>query len=116
MAIVGPTPIIVGIPTSAILTRVVRIPLGAHAIVQSLRIMRIEGSLQAIASGTFSIDIMDMHDNSVFATLSWTVQGVQFTALDYLMNQDDSGIRIDVTSIGVGAIDCFLIIWLYMDV
>lgn len=113
------TPITITVPVSLVANDVVHVPL--HRGVQAARVYSIEGYLRALVSGTFTIEFRDMMDDAHFATITWTQAGDAVAAnpfgraVDYVLDGPGSGIKVNVTSIGVSASDCNLIIWARMQ-
>jgi len=109
-------PIIVAVPVAALLVNAVRIALPAGEAIQNCRITRVDGYLAALVSGTLTVEIRDLLDDTLIATLAWTATGHQsVSSLDYMLDQSESGLAIAPTGVGVGAQLCLLTIWTLMS-
>ncbi len=80
--------------------------------IDECRIREFGGSLRVLISGTFTVELLNLTTGALLGSLSWTSAGVQETALDAFV-PDGEGLRVDVTSLGVGAVDAFLTIWAF---
>jgi len=75
------------------------------------RIISISGSLQALLSGTFQVDVKDDLGNLI-GSLVWTAAGLQSIRIDDGTSVLAGGyLSFDVASIGVGALGCYVTIW-----
>ena len=71
----------------------------------------VTGSLQALVSGTYTVEIRDQA-GALVATLNWTAAGRQRVTVDPLHRIPDSGaLRFDVTGVGVGAVGPYVTVW-----
>ena len=80
--------------------------------IDECRIRELSGSLRALVSGTFSLEVANLTTGEVLGTLSWTAAGVEKLSLDAFV-PDGEGLRVGVNTLGVGAVDCFLTIWAF---
>lgn len=113
-------PLHVTVPTGAVLADAVHVPMGS--VPRYSRIFAVEGHLQALSLGTFSISLRDMMDDSEFGRIQWTSAGDAFgtdpsgNAIDKMIQGAGAGIKINVVGVGTGALNCALIFWMRMAI
>jgi hypothetical protein len=111
-------PIVVPVPITDVMdgSSSVRILVPANVITQRNRVIRIDGFLEQLVVGPFSVEIRDLHDNTLINTLTWNAPGSATTdSIDYTMDQSDSGFLISVVAFGVGARSVVLTLWNRME-
>lgn len=102
VALTAPVPIILGTPVTRI---------WAYT---GLRIVSIGANLRALITGPFTIEIRQAGDGSplikTFTFNNTVPQATEPNEVDFTI-PTDMGVRIDVTALGVGAADCLVTIW-----
>jgi len=75
--------------------------------------------VRALTSGTLTVEIRRLVSGALLDTISVTAAGpggiVVHDNLQAVFDLLNAGVRIDVTSIGVGALDLTLTLWLAID-
>jgi hypothetical protein len=97
-------PITVQLPL-AISAAVVQVPLPA-----TMTVFQIAGSLQALASGTFQVDVRN-GAGDLLGSLLWSAAGRQIARFLREIAVDDF-LSFDVVSIGIGALGSYVTVWL----
>jgi hypothetical protein len=104
-------PVSVGLPVTAIGINVARVTLPIPQIMQQAQLIHISGSLQALTTGPFTVEVR-RKAGALLATLTWNAAGDQIIeALNDIFDQPNGGPRFDVTAIGVGALNCYVTAW-----
>lgn len=96
--------IVVQLPL-AITVSAVRIPTPS-----ALEVIFVSGSLQALISGTFQINVKDDLGNTL-GSLSWSSSGSQKSSIARLPIPDGGELVFDVASVGIGAVGCYVTVW-----
>lgn len=81
----------------------------------SVVIRQIEGHLNGLTLGTFQIEARAVPSEDLLATLTWTANGRQkatHVGYDLVAEGRPNGIRLDITSAGVGVTSCVVTITL----
>ena len=100
---------IFNVPTTLVANGIIRIPM-----LSEFYITDVGASLRALTSGSFTVRARNTLTNEILGSVVFTVSGVQeFPGLLIYMAPQD-GLSIDVTSIGVGALDCYFVVWGYI--
>lgn len=114
-------PIYITVPTDILSSDLAHIPLSNAT--QSGRLFAIDGYLRSLTSGTFTVTLRDMMDDTLFATVTWAtagdVMGVgpgRDGSVDYSFRGIGSGIKLASTSLGVGALNCNLTLWMRLAI
>jgi hypothetical protein len=103
-------PITIDIPL-VILTNTARITLPIPEMLQQAQLIQVSGSLSTLTSGTVTVEVR-RKAGPLLATLNWSATGDQVvTGLTDIFDQPNAGIRFDVTSIGVGALNLYVTAW-----
>ena len=97
-------PIILSLPTAGVLSPAARIKLS-----NQVELIDVTGFLQALTSGPFSVELRIA--GVTFATLDWNAAGL--VNGNILLNNPDSLdiIGFFVTGVGVGALNCYVTLW-----
>lgn len=110
-------PMVVPVSTDVLSADAVHIPL--DGVPRESWIYSVRGFLQKLQAGPFTVELRDMMDGSLIATLNWLQAGDavadgkrQGDPVDSMVRGVGSGIKIGVTSTGVGAAGCSLVIWM----
>lgn len=100
------TPIIVPLMSLAIATSVAEV-----AIPDAVTVKQINGSLRALTAGPFTVEIRVRDRNQLLASLSWSIAGPLRTRfIEFPLNADDE-LLFNITALGVGAIDPYIVLW-----
>lgn len=110
-------PFIATIPTDVLGTDVLHIPL--DDVPKESWVYSVKGFLQKLQAGPFTVELRDMMDNTLIATLNW-LQAGDATAdgkrlgdpVDSTIRGPGAGIKAVVTATGIGALGCTLTIWM----
>src|SRR5207249_7621207 len=83
------------------------------AIPQDMDIIAVNGSLQALVSGPFTVEVRRSSDSALIATVNWAALGkvVSLLATPFLRIFSGDSLRFDVTKLGVGALNCYILVW-----
>lgn len=104
-------PVTVNIPTTALLVNTARITLPLPRIFQQAELIELSGSLSTLVSGAFTVEVR-RKAGALIDTLSWTATGdVINSDIGTIFDQPNGGLRFDVTSLGVGALNCYITAW-----
>lgn len=110
-------PVIVPVPTDILSGDVIHIPL--DGIPKESWVYSVKGFLQKLQAGPFTVELRDMMDGALIATLNWLAAGDsvadgkrQGDPVDSTVRGIGSGIKVGVTSTGIGAAGCTLVIWM----
>lgn len=99
-------PIILPVPVASILNGAIVLP-----IPQAMTIQYAGGYLQSLASGSVTVEIRLVSDNSLVAIVQFDRSGsVDIRVANAAIPSDDD-LRYDVTQAGVGASGCFVALW-----
>jgi hypothetical protein len=102
-------PILIHFP-NAITGSIARIPIAATSYVRE-----VGGSLRVLTSGTYTVQVRNRTTQEVLGQLSWNAAGDRNVTDLNVVLLGGEGLEFVVTSGGVGALDCYIILWLMID-
>lgn len=106
MAFDGIFPFTVPIGSLLVSTGIVKVPINSDIMIQD-----VSGSLRGISVGTFTVEVRALPRNVLVASLSWTTPGTQRARNVNFQASAEEILSFDITTLGVGAVDCLLTIW-----
>lgn len=101
-------PIVVQLPLS-ITPAAIRIPTPT-----ALEVIGISGSLQALTSGSFRVDLRDQAD-ALVGSIAWAGSGSQRVNIDRHSVPDGGELVFNVASVGLGSVGCYVTVWCRAD-
>ena len=112
-------PVTVCIPTPVLLTNVALVHFPIPERINRVELLSLALMVRALTSGTLTIEVRRLVSGALLDTISVTAVGpggiVVHDNLQAVFNLLNAGLRFDVTSIGVGALDATITAWLAID-
>ena len=112
-------PVVIRIPTPVVLTNVALVHIPIPERINRVELLSAALMVRALTSGTLTLEVRRLVAGTLIDTISVTAAGpggiVIHDDLQTVFNLANAGLRIDVTAIGVGALDATLTAWLAID-
>ena len=112
-------PVVVAIATPLVATNVALVHFPIPERINRVELLSAALMVRALTSGTLTLEIRRLVSGALLDTISVTAAGpggiVVHDDLQTVFNLPNAGLRIDVTAIGVGALDATLTAWLAID-
>jgi len=112
-------PVVVNIAVPAVLTNVALVHFPIPERLNRIELLSVALMVRALTSGTLTVEVRRLVSGALLDTISVTAVGpggiVVHDNLQAVFNLLNAGLRFDVTSIGVGALDATITAWLAID-